>query len=154
VVRFGPNRISFNNVEAMKTIYAVQSNTQKSKIYSTYSHFFKVPSTVTTIDKKTHAFKRRISVRALSPTAIKGLEESIYQNCRYFLDHLLGDDVGRSEDWSKGYDMSKMISYLMSDIMGDVSFSRNWNMMRNEKNRHIIDVLSLGACLINTASQP
>jgi hypothetical protein len=152
VVRFGPNRISFNTIEATKAIYAVQSNTQKSKLYSAYSHFFKVPSTVTTIDKKTHAFKRRINVRALTSTAIKELGESIYKNCGIFLEEL-GTNVKRGGGWSKGNDMSKMFSYLTSDIMGDIAFSRNWNLMRSEKYRYMIDILSLGACLINTVSK-
>jgi len=66
----------------MKNIYAVQSNTQKSNLYTAHSHFFKVPSTVTTIDKGAHAFERRINVRALAPTAIitrrLNLQELLY----------------------------------------------------------------------------
>jgi hypothetical protein len=144
----------------MKDIYSVQSNTQKSKVYTAYSHFFKVPSVVTTIEKKSHAVRRRISVRALTPAAVKGLESLIIKNSRIFLEsieegnstsqELLKDNQG----WGPGRNMSKWISWLMSDIMGDVTFSRNWNLMKSEKNRHIVDILSLGACLINTVTAP
>jgi hypothetical protein len=150
IVRFGPNRVSFNSVEAMRSIYAVQSNTQKSKLYTAYSHFFKVPSTVTTINKEAHAFKRRINVGALTPTAIKKLESSIYKNCNVFL-NMLVDEKG-SDGWSKGRNMTNLIAYLVSDIMGDVAFSRSWDLMKNEKNRHMISILHRGTSLINTVS--
>jgi cytochrome P450 len=132
----------------MKSIYAVQSNTQKSNLYTAYSHFFKVPSTVTTIDKSAHAFKRRINVRALTPTSIKELEGSIYKNCSIFLDMLV--DENESSGWSQARNMTNLVAYLTSDIMGDVAFSRNWDLMRGEENRHMIDILHLGTGLINT----
>jgi hypothetical protein len=134
----------------MKTIYGVQSNTQKSDLYTAYSHFFKVPSTVTTIDKGAHAVKRRINVRALTPVAIKELEGSIYKNCDIFFGMLVDED--KKSDWSKSRNMTNLVAYLMSDIMGDVTFSRSWDLMRSEKNRHMIDILHLGTGLINTVS--
>jgi hypothetical protein len=150
IVRFGPNRVSFNSVEAMKSIYAVQSNTQKSKLYTVYSHFFRVPSTVTTINKEAHAYKRRINVGALTPSAIKKLEGSIYKNCDIFLNMLV--DGKRSDGWSEGRNMTNLIAYLVSDIMGDVAFNRSWDLMKSEKNRHMISILHLGTSLINTVS--
>ena len=159
-MRFGPNRLSFNSVQAMKDIYGVQSNTQKSKVYTAYSHFFKVPSVVTTIEKIAHAIRRRINVRALTPTAVKELECLIVKNSQIFLDSIeeenstLKELLEDSQGWGPGRNMSKWISWLMSDITGDVTFSRNWNLMKSEKNRHIVDVLSLGACLINTVTAP
>jgi len=155
-VRFGPNRISFNSTQATKDIYGVHSNTQKAKLYTAYSHFFKVPSIVTTIEKRAHAIRRRISVRALTPAAVKGLESLITKNSQIFFEKI-EEERSKSQvypediqEWGPGMNMSKWISWLMSDIMGDVTFSRNWNLMKSKKNRHIVDVLSVGACLINT----
>lgn len=150
MVRFGPNRVSFNSATALRDIYGVHANTQKSQLYSAYSHFFKVPSSVTTIDRKSHAFRRRINGKALTTSSVKGLEQSIHSNCDIFLQSLV--DKAIPQQWGTAKDMSKILSYLMSDIMGDVTFSKNWNMQLSEKNRHIIDILSFGACLINTVS--
>ena len=97
----------------MKDIYGVQSNTQKSKVYTAYSHFFKVPSVVTTIEKKAHAIRRRINVRALTPTAVKELECLIVKNSQIFLDSIeeenstLKELLEDSQGWGPGRNMSK-----------------------------------------------
>lgn len=156
MVRFGPNCVSFNSTQAIKDIYGVHANTQKAKLYTAYSHFFKVPSIVTTIEKKAHSVRRRISVQALTPAAVKGSEGLILKNSEIFFNKIeeerlnFQDTSKNNQEWGPGMNMTKWVSWLMSDIMGDVTFSRNWNLMKSEKNRHIIDVLSVGACLINT----
>jgi len=86
---FEPHRISVNNIEATREIYGVNANTKKSQVYTAYSHFFKVPSLVTIIEKKPHAFRRRINVRALTVNTIEGLEELIYKNCATFYSTLV-----------------------------------------------------------------
>jgi cytochrome P450 len=107
----------------MRDIYGVHSNTQKAKVYTAYSHFFKVPSIVTTIEKKAHAVRRSISVRALTPAAVKGLEGLILKNCNIFF-KLLEEDTssGQAElvndnAWGEGKNMTRLVSWLMSDIM-------------------------------------
>jgi hypothetical protein len=142
----------------MKDIYGVYSSTQKSKVYTAYSHFFKVPSIVTTMERKVHAVRRRISVRALTLAVVKGLEGLILKDCDIF-SWIIGRrsrdweaDIEDDGAWGKGKSMTKLVPWLVSDIMGDVTFNRNWNLLRSEKNRHIVDVLSLGACSINTVS--
>jgi cytochrome P450 len=93
----------------MKDIYGVHSSTQKSEVYTPYSHFFKAPSIVTTIERKAHAVRRRISVRALTPAAVKGLEGLILKNCEIFF-RLLGEDGEAEEaEWGKGKNVTRLI---------------------------------------------
>lgn len=108
---------------------------------------------MTTIDKKRHAFKRRVTVQAMNPLAVKGLEGLMLKNINFFLHSLVDEEDSESTpEWSEPKEMTKAISWLLSDIMGDVTFSRNWNMQRSEENRPIIDLLSMGTCLINMVS--
>ncbi|PLB46284.1 cytochrome P450 [Aspergillus steynii IBT 23096] len=154
VVRFGPNRLSFCSDHAVSDIYGVRANTQKSRVYSAFKHFFAVPASLTTIDRKVHSYKRRVTSRALNTSAVRGLEELILQNVRRFF-ALLPSSSQNEEDqpqWSpQTVDFSKSFQYLLSDIMGDVTFSKNWNTQASSANRPLLDLMTLGTCGINLA---
>ncbi|KAJ5949319.1 cytochrome P450 [Penicillium verhagenii] len=151
-VRFGPNRVSFCTDKAVLDVYGVRANTQKSQVYNAFTHFFSVPASLTTIDRKAHGFKRRVTSSALSASAVKGLQDLILQNVRIFCASLQEDKSPVAEGgWSRSHDMSKTVQYLLSDIMGDVTFSRNWSTQSSSANRHILDLMSLGTSGIHLA---
>lgn len=151
-VRFGPNRVSFCTDQAVQDVYGVRANTQKSQVYSAFSHFFSVPASLTTIDRQTHGFKRRVTSSALSTSAVKCLEETILKNVRVLCMSLLEGATRSVEgEWSASYNMSKEVQFLLSDIMGDVTFSRNWSIQASPDNRHILDLMSLGTSGIHLA---
>ena len=107
---------------------------------------------LTTIDKKKHAFKRRVDSEALSVNTIKGMESLVLNNTRKFCRYLI--DKEPSGEWSAARDMTLWFGYLMSDIIGDIVFNRNWNMMANEENRPIIDTLAQGVSGLNMVRTP
>ncbi|KAF2470541.1 benzoate 4-monooxygenase cytochrome-like protein P450 [Lindgomyces ingoldianus] len=139
IVRFGPDRISIRSAAALKDIYSVSSNVKRSKVYASTAHFFGgTPSSNTTPDMKEHAFRRRVNVRALNPTNIKAMEEQILKNIRYFCDHLMD---ANKEEWSSPRNMSELVGYLVSDIMGDITFSKSWEVQQKPDNRDILTSL-------------
>ncbi|KAF7917859.1 uncharacterized protein EAE97_011997 [Botrytis byssoidea] len=152
IVRIGPNRLSFNSTTALQDIYSSVSNTQKSDFYTIYHYFFKVPSVLTTIDKKIHAIKRRILVKALNPQSVQELQNLIYQNTQRFSEYLREGKDGKVSvgEWTHAHDISKALTYLQADIMGDVTFSRNWGMLNDEENRHMVGLMSSSALAMNT----
>jgi hypothetical protein len=103
-----------------------------------------------TINKKEHAFKRRINIKALRPQAIEAVKDQILQNIRYFCCTLI--DEGKSAEWSASRNMSKVVGYLISDIMGDITFSKNWNTQRDPQNRHFVEDSTLGTAGIHLVS--
>lgn len=155
VVRFGPNRLSFCSDQAVSDIYGVRANTQKSRVYSAFKHFFAVPASLTTIDRRAHSYKRRVTSRALSTAAVRDLEELILQNVRRFVSLLPSSHESQAQDhhqWSQQtVDLSKSLQYLLSDIMGDVTFSKNWDTQASPANRPLLDLMTLGTCGINLA---
>ena len=139
VVRFGPSRISINSSTALRDIYGVTANVQRSQVYASTAHFFGgTASSNTTMNRKEHAFRRRVNVKALNPNTIKSMEERIYKNVRYFCTQLVDE---KPAEWSKAREMTKAIGYLISDIMGDVTFGRNWEAMKKPDNRDLITQL-------------
>ncbi|MCJ1237514.1 hypothetical protein MMC14_005500 [Varicellaria rhodocarpa] len=146
-IRCGPNRLSINSSSALQAVYNVNANVQKSNVYDSFKYFFgSVDMSMTTIDKKNYAFKRRINVMALNSRAIKEMEETMLKNIRYFSSTIAND---RSPDWTSGHDMSNYIGYLVSDIMGDITFSRNWDVQKQHTNRHLAEELPRGVAGIH-----
>jgi hypothetical protein len=114
----------------LKDIYSVNANVKRSEVYASTAHFFGgTPSSNTTPDMKEHAF---------SAANIKGMEEQILKNIRYFCSILTDED---HKEWSSPRDMSKLIGYLISDIMGDVTFSKSHDMQRKPDNRDLLTSL-------------
>ncbi|KAL8757990.1 MAG: hypothetical protein Q9184_004061 [Pyrenodesmia sp. 2 TL-2023] len=148
IVRFGPNRISINSATALRDIYSTRANVQKSSVYSSYKHFFSgIDMSMTTIDRKKHAYKRRVNAQALTSAAIKSLEERILRNVRVFCDSLVEE---RSVmEWSSPKDMTRHIGWLVSDIMGDVTFSKNWEVQRSARYRKFVEDGPLGVAGIH-----
>ncbi|RAL61285.1 hypothetical protein DID88_010364 [Monilinia fructigena] len=152
IVRVGPNRLSFNSTAAVHDIYGSAANTQKSDLYTIYHYFFKVPSIVTTIDKHVHGSKRRLMLKALNTQAVQGLQNVIYSNSERFSEYLQRGKIGRIPrgEWTQTHDVSKATAYLQADMMGDMTFSRTWNMLRDEENHNILEIISQGAFAMNT----
>ena len=150
IVRFGPRRISIRSATALKDIYSVNANVKRSQVYASTAHFFGgTPSSNTTPDMKEHAFRRRVNVRALSPANIKGMEEQILKNVRYFCETLVDGD---GHDWSSPHDMSKLVGYLVSDIMGDITFSKSFDVQRKPDNRDLLNSLPQAVAGIHLVS--
>jgi hypothetical protein len=78
------------------------------------------------------------------------MQDQILNNLRYFCDTLL--DKRDPTEWSPPRNMSKVIGSLVSDIMGDITFSKNWNTHRDPQNRHLVEENALGAAGIHLVS--
>ena len=104
---------------------------------------------MTTIDRKAHAFKRRIDAEALTHGAIQEMEAPVLRNVRYFCTQMIDETLLNRKEWSEPRDMSKWPGYLMTDIMGDITFHRNWKMMESSKNRELLKTLSAGVAGLN-----
>lgn len=141
-MRYGPNRISVNSASALQSIYSTQANTRKSQWYSVWVQFFKTDMSMSTIDRKKHAMKRRIVTRALNSAAVKQMEDRILKNIRRLCELLIDQEI--QTEWSTPKDMTKLVAYCTSDIMGDTTFSRNWNMLDSQENRDIFYLLPRG----------
>jgi cytochrome P450 len=104
---------------------------------------------MTTIDHKEHGFKRRIAAKALTASAMKKMEAGIMKNVRIFCDKMLDDADHVSRKWNSARNMSQWCGWLVNDIMGDITFHRNWSMLTNEENRDVLEVLSRGVGGLN-----
>lgn len=163
VVRYGPSRVSINTNSALHDIYNHKANVQKSSYYSIFSHYFKAPSVVTAITAKEHGRKRRIVSQGLSDSAIQAMEGHVLKNVRKFCSKLVCEDVFErsntstqlemSNGWGPPKNMTRWTDYLTFDIMGDLCFSRSFDMLDSVENHYMLDVLPAGVQGLNIVSQ-
>lgn len=149
VVRFGPNSLSFNTNTALKTIYGHQPKVKKSQFYSVFPPTKDTFNTHSSIDKASHARKRRVLSHAFSKNAIESMEKYVLANVRAFCQI---DGKGKSgyadskqAEWSAPLNMADWCNYLTFDVMGDLCFGKAFEMIERPQNRHVIDLISSAA---------
>ncbi|KAK7919955.1 benzoate 4-monooxygenase cytochrome-like protein P450 [Apiospora marii] len=127
-------------------LHDTNSNTFKSPVYSAFKRFFGAEMSLTTVDHKIHAFRRRVNARAMTPVTVKTLEDRVTPHVDYLVGMIRGD-INRSDEsggWSGGMDMSSVLAYCIADIMGDAIFSNFWDVQRNPQRRHLVHDLPKG----------
>lgn len=134
IVRFGPNSLSFNTSKAVSDIYAVRANVRKSDGYASMSPSRFTPNTLTAISKDIHTFKRRILAQAFSDQNIKEMEGRIQQNISSFLDILATNTESESE-WSSPKDISQICDWLAFDVITDLSYGNDLDMLNSPQMR-------------------
>ncbi|KAH6662092.1 hypothetical protein B0J14DRAFT_662919 [Halenospora varia] len=103
IARYGLHRIAINTNTGLRDVYAVRANCQKSQYFGVFCHFFKMPMSMTTIDRKAHASNRRIDAKVLTSSRVHALEAAVLKNVRKFCDYMID---GPQDEWSAARNMS------------------------------------------------
>ncbi|OAL53484.1 cytochrome protein [Pyrenochaeta sp. DS3sAY3a] len=143
VVRYRPNGLLFNNIEAMNDIYMHPSKTQKSRGYVGMRSGEKTISIINAIDKEEHAPRRRLLSHAFSSVALKKYESVISATAKKFCDSLLGDSDPKTKQdgWSSPRNIGTLSAYFTFDIMSNVVFYNPLDLITHPHNRSIIQGL-------------
>lgn len=147
VVRWGPNKISINSAAALKDIYGHKTNTRKSTFYSAFPPTKDTYNTHSSIDKVSHARKRRVLSQAFSDNAIRSMEKYIISEVRTFCDNL-GFSLSDSSEkgWTSPKNISDQANYLTFDVMGSLAFGKAFGMLSSHpENRFAIDLVNSAA---------
>ncbi|KAL7270771.1 hypothetical protein RUND412_006509 [Rhizina undulata] len=151
-VRLSPNFLTVNTKEGLKEIYGVNKNVQKSNFYRAVAGH---PSNYTagtslTIDKQVHARKRRVLAHAFTDAALRSMEQYVIPTIDTLCNIIAAgeqsiDFEGRAKGKGKWRgDMSKWANYLTFDIMGELSFGKNFGMMERDENRYVPEIINKG----------
>jgi cytochrome P450 len=96
-------------------------------------------STQSVIDKKVHAFRRRVLSHAFSERALRDAETFIQSNVDTLVKRM-GENI-LSDSWSAPNDFGVWATYFAFDFTGDLAFGSSFNMMENEENRYMPNML-------------
>lgn len=146
IVRYSPSRISINSPEASDDLHQVNANAHKGDFYSVAKVIFGADMSNTTVDKKKHAFRRRVNVTALTPAAVRGYGGQVATHVDELM-RQMGERASSKQDhegWGPPEDVSKSFAYCIADIMGCLTFGQSWNAQKNEQYRKIVEGSPLG----------
>ncbi|OCL05749.1 cytochrome P450 [Glonium stellatum] len=150
LVRVGPNNLSINSNTALKSIYGYKSNVKKADFYSAFPANKNTYNVHSSIDKTSHARKRRVLSYAFSDAAIKSLEKYILANVRTACQVIGqqgagGQEKADSKGWSAPWNMANWCNWLVFDIMGDLVFGKAFGMLESPTNRFAVDLVGNAA---------
>ncbi|TKX18516.1 cytochrome P450 monooxygenase-like protein 53 [Elsinoe australis] len=146
-VRFGPNRISGDTVEALENVYGFKANTRKSQWYYTFAVDPARPSTHTIIDRAQHARKRRVVAQGLSTKSTAALEEHVIESVDLLSKALASSSkkLEYNDGWTDSKDMAEWASYLTTDVMGSMVFSKRFGLLETTENRWLKDAVPIAS---------
>ncbi|KAF2149255.1 cytochrome P450 [Myriangium duriaei CBS 260.36] len=123
-------------------IHGFNKNVQKAYGYQAMIH--RVPSTFSLLDKKEHAWKRRILSQGFSEAAIRSFEPHLITQINKFCSVICpgwkDDESGisvQTSTWSQPINMSTWCDYLFFDLITDVVFGASYNLLGAPENRYI-----------------
>ncbi|KAL4883828.1 cytochrome P450 [Aspergillus karnatakaensis] len=138
VFRYAPDRLVFSSPDAIRDIYSVGSNVTKDPTYAALGH--DKLNLVTLVDKSEHSKRRRLVAGSFSLANIKKFEPSILVYVERFITALSpsGLTVEYPERWGPAVDISDWCSYLTFDTMTDFVFGLKYDLLRDQRWRHVV----------------
>ena len=152
-MRFAPDKISFNTATALRDIYGSRkANVVKADFYHVIMAAENgVPSTFTAIDNESHAPRRRMLANAFSEHSLRSMEGQVIANVDRWLGKL-GEGT-QKDGWTKPHNVSKFNAWLVFDILTDLCFGRNFDLLNTEETRFMRDVLPTAVGSIYNVSE-
>jgi hypothetical protein len=99
-----------------------------------------------------HAHKRRVLNYAFSDTALRGAEPFIHSNVDRWL-NLLAQHKRTDDKWTVSINMADQITYLVLDILGDLSFGKCFDMKEPGSDlRYVVDLMVGFIAIMNPVS--
>ncbi|KAM3067260.1 hypothetical protein ACMFMG_005371 [Clarireedia jacksonii] len=151
--RFKPDGVLFNSPTAYRAIHQTKANVKKGKLYEIWPRNQNEINTYSTVDKGTHARKRRVLNQAFSSKAVRSIENFVVEHVDRWNEILIDGNDGK--EWTKPVNMSEMIDYLVFDIMGDLCFGKTFDLKEPGENsfRHMPHTVGTYMQLMYTISQ-
>ncbi|KAH7233957.1 cytochrome P450 [Fusarium redolens] len=134
--RITPNSVLINTPTGLKTIYNNKANVKKTEYYRVYPRNIHAVTTWNSIDKTTHARKRRVMNHAFSDKALRSCEPFIHSNIDRWIE-LLDQEI-REKKWSGSLNMARWADHLVFDTLGELCFGKSFGMKEHDSElRHI-----------------
>ncbi|KAJ5363610.1 uncharacterized protein N7496_009323 [Penicillium cataractarum] len=123
----------------MAQIYSVRANVRKDDAYSVMSASSHTPSTISCLDNKQHASKRRILAQLFTDSALKGVEDRVLAHINTFCTSLGDAEKG---NWGKVKNVAALSDYLTFDIISDLCYGKAFDLLQSEALRYIPRVIT------------
>ncbi|KAH8201463.1 hypothetical protein TruAng_004387 [Truncatella angustata] len=145
VVRIGPNELSFSTPSSYKTIYNHANKDRKPFLKSDFYDISPGRADIITVrDPADHALQRRCMAYAFSVKSLRQQEETVH----LYLDEFI-KQIGRLGSLDQGVDMTEAFNWLTFDIIGDLTFGKSFDAVKEAKTHFWISLI-LGSVYLST----
>ncbi|KAI1175665.1 cytochrome P450 [Nemania sp. FL0916] len=154
-VRYSPNKLSVNRLEALNDIYGFNKNVSKpEEFYSAFRVNKHARNVFNTADKEEHRRKRRIMSKAFSAKALPNYAGFISSKVEEMSVKLNGGTEPRTaSDW-RTFNMADEVNYLMLDIMGGLCFGEPFGFLAGKGTDMMANVHARAVRIYMTGQEP
>jgi cytochrome P450 family 628 len=134
IISKGPRQLSIADVESIPVIHGATSKCTKGTWYSASRNLEGGSSLHLTRDKKDHRERRRVWDNAFNVKSLRDYEPRIHRHTIELINQLRARE-------SKSLRASNWFNFYSFDVMGDVGFSRSFDMVSKGKEDKLISDL-------------
>jgi cytochrome P450 len=132
--------LSFNTTSAIAAFHTDRNaNVKKADWYKLEPAESGAYSVQTVIDKKEHAWRRRVLAPAFSTRALHDQEQFIVENADILVEQMT-KEIG-TDGWSKPKDLSVWTTYFGFDFISDVAFGSRFGLLEDSEHRYLPNML-------------
>ncbi|ORY63299.1 cytochrome P450 [Pseudomassariella vexata] len=154
-VRYSPNKLSINRVEALNDIYGFNKNVSKpEEFYSAFRVNKHARNVFNTADKEEHRRKRRIMSKAFSAKALPSYAPFISSKVDEISVKLNGGSFPDSVGHWRQFNMADEVNYLMLDIMGGLCFGEPFGFIAGKGIEMMANVHARAVRIYMTGQEP
>ncbi|KAI0457249.1 cytochrome P450 [Xylaria acuta] len=154
-VRYSPNKLSINRLEALNDIYGFNKNVSKpEEFYSAFRVNKHARNVFNTADKEEHRRKRRIMSKAFSAKSLPNYARFISSKVEEMSVKLNGGDVPRTAGRWRTFNMADEVNYLMLDIMGGLCFGEPFGFIAGKGTDMMTNVHARAVRIYMTGQEP
>ncbi|KAI1339735.1 isotrichodermin C-15 hydroxylase [Xylariaceae sp. FL0016] len=155
IVRYSPNKISFNKAEALNDIYGFNKNVSKpEEFYSAFRVNAHARNVFNTADKEEHRRKRRIMGKAFSSKAHPNYAPFISSKVDEVSIKLNGGVFPDGSGHWRTFNMADEVNYLMLDIMGGLCFGEPFGFIAGKGVEMMANVHARAVRIYMTGQEP
>ncbi|KAJ5087790.1 cytochrome P450 [Penicillium angulare] len=154
-VRYSPNKLSINKLEAMNDIYGFNKNLAKpEEFYSAFRVNKHARNVFNTADKEEHRRKRRIMSKAFSAKALPNYAPFILSKVDELSVKLSGAKLSHTSSHWRTFNLADEINYLMLDIMGGLCFGEPFGFIAGKGVEMMANVHARAVRIYMTGQEP
>ncbi|EXJ86111.1 hypothetical protein A1O1_06480 [Capronia coronata CBS 617.96] len=131
-VRISPDEIAVADLPSIKHVYRVGSDFRKADWYQKFNESAH-PGLFSMIDAKQHAARRRLFAQSFSNSSIVKFEAQIRQKVDTAISKIRRDASATHADGKGRADLLRWLTFMATDVIGELSFGTSFNMLEQEK---------------------
>ncbi|KAJ6127154.1 hypothetical protein N7523_002766 [Penicillium sp. IBT 18751x] len=148
IVRYGPDKLSITNEEAIKSIY--QSGARympKTEFYDAYGAAH--PNVFGMRDENTHSIRRRHMSHSFSMSYVKEMEKHLDANIK-----ILRGIIASHAATQETFDLKKVLHYYVIDTLGELAFSQTFGVQESNDETRVPPVIEHSLLAAVTGAWP